>query len=170
MNSMEQFENELNLAPAPIVINSESSSSTTIMETSSSITSYLSPEAAADFKYVRDQMLILVKEGMLTMKAANSLAESTESPSAIESASNHTKVVSEVMEKVIKLHQTKQALEDQSRPLEEVLAPEQQSIQQQQNNFFVGSTAELQKLLKEKMGSVNDVVDVVGVEVVSEHK
>jgi len=169
---MEQFENELNLAPAPIVTNSESSSSTSaIMETSSSITSYLSPEAAADFKYVREQMLILVKEGMLTMKAANNLAESTESPSAIESASNHTKVVSEVMEKVIKLHQTKQQLEDMSRPLEEVLAPsEQQTVQQQQNNFFVGSTAELQKLLKEKMGSVNDVVDVVGVEIVPEHK
>ena len=64
-----------------------------------------------------------------------------EHPRAFEVALNGAKAMSEVVEKLTDLHKKMDDLEREK--------PTQQQVSQVQNNMFVGSTAELMKMLKE---------------------
>ena len=97
-------------------------------------------EVDADYKYQRENFYRLVEQGSTAIEGILELAREGEHPRAYEVAGNLIKQVSEVTEKL-------GDLQEKMRKLKEVPnnAPKRVT-----NALFVGSTAELQKMLKEK--------------------
>jgi hypothetical protein len=93
-----------------------------------------------DYKYQRDNFYRLVEQGSTAIEGILELAKEGEHPRAYEVAGNLIKQVSEVTEKL-------GDLQEKMRKLKEVPNTAPKSVT---NALFVGSTAELQKMLKEK--------------------
>ena len=97
-------------------------------------------EVDADYKYQRENFYRLVEQGSTAIEGILGLAREGEHPRAYEVAGNLIKQVSEVTEKL-------GDLQEKMRKLKEVPNNAPKSVT---NALFVGSTAELQKMLKEK--------------------
>ena len=97
-------------------------------------------EVDADYKYQRENFYRLVEQGSTAIEGILELAREGEHPRAYEVAGNLIKQVSEVTEKL-------GDLQEKMRKLKEVPSHAPKSVT---NALFVGSTAELQKMLKEK--------------------
>lgn len=93
-----------------------------------------------DYKYQRDNFYRLVEQGSTAIEGILELAKEGEHPRAYEVAGNLIKQVSEVTEKL-------GDLQEKMKKLKEVPNNAPKSVT---NALFVGSTAELQKMLKEK--------------------
>jgi hypothetical protein len=93
-----------------------------------------------DYKYQRDNFYNLVEKGSAAIEGILELAKEGEHPRAYEVAGNLIKQVAEVAEKL-------GDLQEKMRKLKEVPNNAPKSVT---NALFVGSTAELQKMLKEK--------------------
>lgn len=106
-------------------------------------------EAEADFDAVRSSMLTLIEQGNKGLQCALDIAIATEQPRAIDSFAGLLKVVSELNAKVIELHKAKA----------EMAAPasgnniKATTVNQTANNFFAGSTDDLQRMLAEMTGN-----------------
>ena len=97
-------------------------------------------EVDADYKYQRENFYRLVEQGSTAIEGILELAREGEHPRAYEVAGNLIKQVSEVTEKL-------GDLQEKMKKLKEVPDHAPKSVT---NALFVGSTAELQKMLKEK--------------------
>ena len=97
-------------------------------------------EVDADYKYQRENFYRLVEQGSTAIEGILELAREGEHPRAYEVAGNLIKQVSEVTEKL-------GDLQEKMRKLKEVPNNAQKSVT---NALFVGSTKELQKLIKGK--------------------
>ena len=97
-------------------------------------------EVDADYKYQRENFYRLVEQGSTAIEGILELAREGEHPRAYEVAGNLIKQVAEVTEKL-------GDLQEKMRKLKEVPNNAPKSVT---NALFVGSTAELQKMLKEK--------------------
>ena len=93
-----------------------------------------------DYKYQRDNFYRLVQQGSDAIEGILELAKEGEHPRAYEVAGNLIKQVSEVTEKL-------GDLQEKMKKLKEVPNNAPKNVT---NALFVGSTAELQKMLKEK--------------------
>jgi|TARA_R110000851_G_scaffold330252_1_gene502884 hypothetical protein len=93
-----------------------------------------------DYKYQRDNFYRLVEQGSTAIEGILELAKEGEHPRAYEVAGNLIKQVSEVTEKL-------GDLQEKMKKLKEVPNNAPKNVT---NALFVGSTAELQKMLKEK--------------------
>ena len=93
-----------------------------------------------DYEYQRDNFYKLVDRGSMAIDGILELAKESEHPRAYEVAGNLIKQVAEVTEKL-------GDLQEKMRKLKEVPDSGPKSVT---NALFVGSTAELQKMLKEK--------------------
>ena len=93
-----------------------------------------------DYKYQRDNFYNLVEKGSAAIEGILELAKEGEHPRAYEVAGNLIKQVAEVTEKL-------GDLQEKMRKLKEVPNNAPKNVT---NALFVGSTAELQKMLKEK--------------------
>ena len=93
-----------------------------------------------DYTYARAQLYNAVETMQEGVQGAMEVAMQAEHPRAFEVALNGAKAMSEVVEKLTDLHKKMDDLEKE-KP--------QQQVSQVQNNMFVGSTAELMKMLKE---------------------
>ena len=93
-----------------------------------------------DYKYQRDNFYRLVEQGSAAIEGILELAKEGEHPRAYEVAGNLIKQVAEVTEKL-------GDLQEKMKKLKEVPDHAPKSVT---NALFVGSTAELQKMLKEK--------------------
>lgn len=93
-----------------------------------------------DYKYQRDNFYRLVEQGSTAIEGILELAKEGEHPRAYEVAGNLIKQVSEVTEKL-------GDLQEKMKKLKEVPNNSPKNVT---NALFVGSTAELQKMLKEK--------------------
>ena len=93
-----------------------------------------------DYKYQRDNFYNLVEKGSVAIDGILELAKEGEHPRAYEVAGNLIKQVAEVAEKL-------GDLQEKMRKLKEVPDHGPKNVT---NALFVGSTAELQKMLKEK--------------------
>jgi len=93
-----------------------------------------------DYKYLRDNFYRLVEQGSTAIEGILELAKEGEHPRAYEVAGNLIKQVSEVTEKL-------GDLQEKMKKLKEVPNNAPKNVT---NALFVGSTAELQKMLKEK--------------------
>ena len=93
-----------------------------------------------DYKYQRDNFYNLVEKGSAAIEGILDLAKEGEHPRAYEVAGNLIKQVAEVTEKL-------GDLQEKMRKLKEVPNNAPKNVT---NALFVGSTAELQKMLKGK--------------------
>jgi len=91
-----------------------------------------------DYKYQRDNFYNLVEKGSAAIEGILELAKEGEHPRAYEVAGNLIKQVAEVTEKL-------GDLQEKMRKLKEVPNNAPKNVT---NALFVGSTAELQKMLK----------------------
>ena len=97
-----------------------------------------------DYEFSRETYKDLIRTGTLSMDAMAELARESEHPRAFEVLSNHIKNMGEVTDKLMKLQKAKKDLnQDNER-------------QETNNNVFVGSTSDLQRMLLNK----DNVIDV----------
>jgi len=97
-----------------------------------------------DYEFSRDTYKELIAVGTQSMDSLAELARESEHPRAFEVLSNHLKSISDITEKLMKLQKSKKELTDDDVKKEIT-----------NNNVFVGSTTELQRLLLNK----DDVID-----------
>ena len=92
-----------------------------------------------DYKYSRDTYYELVEKGKQSLELMIEVARESDHPRAFEVLSGMIKNISDVNDRLMDLNKKKKDLDRK----EEI-----KNIANTTNNLFVGSTAELQKLLK----------------------
>ena len=92
-----------------------------------------------DYEYTRGQLYSLIDKGREALDGALEVAQESGHPRAYEVAVNAMKQVADATDKLIDLQQKMKNLE----------APTKQKQGNTTNNLFVGSTADLQKMLKQ---------------------
>ena len=93
-----------------------------------------------DYTYARSQLYNIVEKMQESIDDAMNIAQQSEHPRAFEVVFQGAKHAADVVEKIGDLHKKMDALE-KDKP--------QAQVSQVQNNMFVGSTADLMKMLKE---------------------
>ena len=99
-----------------------------------------------DYKYSRDTYYELVEKGKESLELMIEVARESEHPRAFEVLSGMIKNISDVNDRLMDLNKKKKDL-DKSEEIK--------NIANTTNNLFVGSTSELQKLLKNETDLVN---------------
>ena len=98
-----------------------------------------------DYEFSRTTLKDLIKVGTYSMDSLAELARESEHPRAFEVLSNHLKAIGDITDKLMKLQKNKKELtEDDIR--KEIT----------NNNVFVGSTTDLQRMLLDK----DNIIDV----------
>ena len=92
-----------------------------------------------DYEYSRAQLYNLIDKGQEALNGALEVAQESGHPRAYEVAVNAMKQVADATDKLIDLQQKMKNLE----------APTKRETNNTTNNLFVGSTADLQKMLKQ---------------------
>lgn len=100
-----------------------------------------------DYEFSRETYKDLIRTGTLSMDAMAELARESEHPRAFEVLSNHIRNMGEVTDKLMKLQKAKKDLTAEDRK------------QVTNNNVFVGSTTDLQRMLLNKVIDDN-IIDV----------
>ena len=119
------------------------------MSDKSDIEKFLPPEEKNvdnDYKYSRDTYYELVEKGKESLELMIEVARESEHPRAFEVLSGMIKNISDVNDRLMDLNKKKKDLDKK----EEI-----KNIANTTNNLFVGSTAELQKILKNESKIVN---------------
>ena len=122
-----------------------------VMPTKSDVSHYTSEltgedDIEDDYKYQRDNFYNLVEKGSAAIDGILELAKESEHPRTYEVAGNLIKQVAEVTEKL-------GDLQEKMRKLKEVPSNAPRNVT---NALFVGSTTELQKMLKDKLEDGNN--------------
>ena len=99
-----------------------------------------------DYKYSRDTYYELVEKGKQSLELMIEVARESEHPRAFEVLSGMIKNISDVNDRLMDLNKKKKDLDRK----EEI-----KKIANTTNNLFVGSTSELQKILKNETDLVN---------------
>jgi hypothetical protein len=95
----------------------------------------------SDYDTSRNNLLILLQQGQEALQKSLDVAMQSEHPRAFEVVGNLMKQLAEVNQQLMDLHQQKQKLDEPSKA--------EKAKQVTNNNaIFVGSTAELNKLIK----------------------
>ena len=94
-----------------------------------------------DYTYARSQLYNIVEKMQESLSDAMDVAQQSEHPRAFEVVFNGAKNAADVVDKLADLHKKMNDLEKEE--------PKVQATQNVQNNMFVGSTADLMKMLKE---------------------
>ena len=95
-------------------------------------------EVTDDYEYARSNLYLLVDKGQEAVNGALDLAMSSDHPRAYEVAGQLIKHVGDVADKLMALQKDKKAVKEESA--KKVVT---------NNSLFVGSTADLQKMLKD---------------------
>ena len=99
-----------------------------------------------DYKYSRDTYYELVEKGKQSLELMIEVARESEHPRAFEVLSGMIKNISDVNDRLMDLNKKKKEIDKKD---------EIKKIANTTNNLFVGSTTELQKLLKNESEIVN---------------
>ena len=97
-----------------------------------------------DYEQTRENLYALLKDGKSALDAALSVARQSEHPRAFEVVSGLMKDLADINGKLLDLHKKKQAIET---PKNQLVQSPQQSSNVTNNAIFVGSTADLSKML-----------------------
>ena len=97
-----------------------------------------------DFKYARENLYHIIERGRDAMDELLEIAKAEESPRAFEVFGQLLKNMTDSQEKLLELHQKKQKLKNDGERQEVTKA------QNVTNALFVGSTADLLKLVKKE--------------------
>ncbi len=96
-------------------------------------------DTSKDYEYTRANLYSLIEKGQETLNGIMELAEETQSPRAYEVAGQILKSVADTTDKFLKLQKDLKDIKEESKGPTNVT----------NNAMFVGSTADLQKMLKE---------------------
>ena len=99
-----------------------------------------SSDVQKDYEYSRGQLYSLIEKGQETLNGIMELAAETDSPRAYEVAGQILKSVADTADKLIDLQKKMRTIEDEAVKTTNNVT---------NNAVFVGSTSELQKLLKQ---------------------
>lgn len=105
-------------------------------------------ESDYDYDYTRGQLYSLIEKGQEAIDGILEIAQQSDSPRAFEVAGQLIKNVADTTDKLLDLQQKMKKLKE-----EDPSAPRSVT---NNNTLFVGSTAELQKLLKQNLAQVED--------------
>ena len=105
-----------------------------------------------DYEYTRETLYDLIEKGREGIEEMIEVARQSEHPRAYEVLAGLIKDTAQTSEKLMDLHRKIQQLDQMMLP-----APEKQSSTT--NNLFIGSTTELQRMLKD-LNKEADVIDV----------
>jgi hypothetical protein len=92
-----------------------------------------------DFEYARGNLLAVIEKGQQALDGILDVADMSQNPRSYEVVATIMKTLSDAQKDLLELQQRKQKLTGEA-------AATNQTVN---NNLFVGSTAELQKLLKQ---------------------
>ena len=101
-------------------------------------------EKETDFRYARENMYHIIERGRDAMDELLEIAKAEESPRAFEVFGQLLKNMTDTQEKLLELHRKKQIIENDGERQEVTKA------QNVTNALFVGSTADLLKLVKKE--------------------
>lgn len=105
-----------------------------------------------DYEFSRETYRDLIKTGTLSLDSLAELARESEHPRAFEVLSKSIKDIADTTEKLMALQKSKKDLAKEDEEKEE-------AKQITNNNVFVGSTSELQRLLKQDRDRIIDAED-----------
>jgi len=105
-------------------------------------------ESEYDYDYTRGQLYSLIEKGQEAIDGILEIAQQSDSPRAFEVAGQLIKNVADTTDKLLDLQQKMKKLKE-----EDPSAPRNVT---NNNTLFVGSTAELQKLLKQNLAPAED--------------
>jgi hypothetical protein len=130
---MKSVSNALDMTPLPVAVREEE-----VIDMNN-----LPDESVQDdFDYARENMRQLINKGQNALDGILMIASGSEHPRAYEVAATLMKTMAETNKDLLELQKTKKVLQK-----EDPKAPQIDSPQSVTNNLFVGSTAELQKML-----------------------
>ena len=95
-----------------------------------------------DYEYTRGQLYTLIDQGGEAVRGALEVAQESGHPRAFEVATNAMKQVADMTDKLADLHKKMKDLDEEKKGPSNVT----------NNAMFVGSTSELQKMLKQMNG------------------
>ena len=96
--------------------------------------------AKNDYDYSRETYYELIEKGKDALESMIEVARESEHPRAYEVLSTLIKNVSDVNDKLMDLNKKQKELEKKD---------DAKQVENQQNNFYIGSTAEIQRLLQQ---------------------
>lgn len=99
-----------------------------------------------DYDYSRETYYQLIERGKDALEDMIEVARSSEHPRAYEVLSGMIKNVSDVNDRLMDLNKKQKEMNK---------SEEVKQVENQQNNYFLGSTADLQKMLRQE----NEVID-----------
>jgi len=105
---------------------------------------------ANDYNYSRQTYYDLIEKGKESLDLMVEVARESEHPRAFEVLSGMIKNVSEVNDKLM----------DLNKKNKDISAEDIKQIEKTTNNLFVGSTAELQRMLHDNDETMSNVVDI----------
>ncbi len=101
-----------------------------------------------DYEYTRGNLYSLIEKGQEAINGILEIAQQSDSPRAFEVAGQLIKNVADTTDKLLDLQQKMKKLKEQDPSVPKSIT--------NNNTLFVGSTAELQKLLKQNMAPAED--------------
>ncbi len=104
----------------------------------------VSDKVESDYDTSRNNLHELLSKGKEALETALSVAKQSEHPRAFEVVGNLMKQLADINQQLLDVHQQKKKLEEPSKT--------QQSKQVTNNSIFVGSTADLSKMIKKLQG------------------
>ena len=93
-----------------------------------------------DYEVSRNNLRVILQQGQEALNKALEVAQQSEHPRAFEVVGNLMKQLADINQQLLDLHQQKQKLDEPSKA--------DKAKQVTNNAIFVGSTAELNKLIK----------------------
>ena len=102
----------------------------------------VSEDREKDYEYTRGQLYSLIDQGQEAVRGALEVAQESGHPRAYEVATNAMKQVADMTDKLMDLQKKVKDLDEEKKGPKNVT----------NNAMFVGSTAELQKMLKQMGG------------------
>jgi len=118
--------------------NTETTETEVIPETNKLHLKKTGDDVDKDYEYTRGNLYSLIDKGQEAVNGALDLAMSSDHPRAYEVAGQLIKNVGDVADKLMALQKDKKSIKEES--------PKQQVTN---NSLFIGSTADLQKMLKQ---------------------
>ena len=113
---------------------------TEVIDTDGVIVSQSNNKIEDDYEVTRNNLRILLQQGQEALQKSLDVAMQSEHPRAFEVVGNLMKQLADINQQLLDLHQQKQKLDEPSKA--------EKAKQVTNNAIFVGSTAELNKLIK----------------------
>ena len=113
-----------------------------------------------DYKYARKNLKNAVKIGNEALEDLLEIAKSSQQPRAYEVIATLVKNVSDASDKLMDVNKKLHEIEIIAEPEKNLKNMDKLELNQQNNTYYVGSTADLQELINNTMSEDNSVIEI----------